>query len=442
MHLGDVSEFAVDAERAADFAVDLADRRGCPGGRQAWRLTLVSLRSTFSDVPVADRRQSRLQRADYRQHPGLLSGRAVRLDRPVSIAVDDAPVGQCQRRPGNDQRIAQTEPVAAAHSRRRQPDDRVAANLAASRNRRRMRLLRSDRAASRDSTAGLAVPRALPGPANLCCPVFPSLCTLWPLGLPGGSAPGLALGLGFANGSRTHRIEGSMACETSSSTSATWLPSVDPFRQCRVSHWLAVAIAAASSATCASAPQALAKEAAVDLVAGLRKGARARGHLLLPQDVQPGSAGARHHPDRLRRQLRAVRQRPARRQRPELEGRSTSTTSPSTWCKVPTRSPCKAVELRRRLGRSGGAGRRQAARQHARRVFDRRHLEDRAQGISAVAESALQRRAMAGRPQLRRLGRHAALGQRSHAWPAPSDASKSRPSSTSNGSSIPRKPAR
>ena len=47
MHLGDVSEFAFDAERAADFAVDLADRRGRPGGRQAWRLTLISLRSSF-----------------------------------------------------------------------------------------------------------------------------------------------------------------------------------------------------------------------------------------------------------------------------------------------------------------------------------------------------------------------------------------------------------
>jgi hypothetical protein len=47
MHLVDVSEFAFDAERAADFAVDLADRRGCLGGRQAWRLTLVALRTTF-----------------------------------------------------------------------------------------------------------------------------------------------------------------------------------------------------------------------------------------------------------------------------------------------------------------------------------------------------------------------------------------------------------
>ena len=102
----------------------------------------------------------------------------------------------------------------------------------------------------------------------------------------------------------------------------------------------------------------------------------------------------------------------------------------------------KAVNTEARLGRPGGAGRRQAARQHARRAFDRRHLEDGAQGISAMAEGPLQRRAMAGRPQLRRAGRHAALGQRSHAWPAPRAASRSRPSSTSNGSSTPRKPAR
>ncbi len=47
MHLGDVGEFAFDAERAADFAVDLADRHGSLGGRQAWRLTLVALRTTF-----------------------------------------------------------------------------------------------------------------------------------------------------------------------------------------------------------------------------------------------------------------------------------------------------------------------------------------------------------------------------------------------------------
>jgi hypothetical protein len=47
MQLGDVSEFAFDAERCADFAIDLSERRASPGGCQAWRLTLVSLRSTF-----------------------------------------------------------------------------------------------------------------------------------------------------------------------------------------------------------------------------------------------------------------------------------------------------------------------------------------------------------------------------------------------------------
>ena len=40
-------EFAFDAERAADFAEDLARRRAQCGGRQAWRLTLVSLRGAF-----------------------------------------------------------------------------------------------------------------------------------------------------------------------------------------------------------------------------------------------------------------------------------------------------------------------------------------------------------------------------------------------------------
>jgi hypothetical protein len=43
----DVREFAVDVERANDFAADLDRRRAAPGGRQAWRLTLVSLRGAF-----------------------------------------------------------------------------------------------------------------------------------------------------------------------------------------------------------------------------------------------------------------------------------------------------------------------------------------------------------------------------------------------------------
>jgi hypothetical protein len=51
----DALEFAVDAERATDFAADLARRRGEPGGRQAWRLTLASLRNAFQKglCPVA-----------------------------------------------------------------------------------------------------------------------------------------------------------------------------------------------------------------------------------------------------------------------------------------------------------------------------------------------------------------------------------------------------
>jgi len=47
MHLGDVREFAFVASRAEDFSHDLARKRNLPGGRQAWRLTLVSLRNAF-----------------------------------------------------------------------------------------------------------------------------------------------------------------------------------------------------------------------------------------------------------------------------------------------------------------------------------------------------------------------------------------------------------
>jgi hypothetical protein len=51
----DVDDFAVDAERAADFADDLAHRRRQAGGRHAWSLTLVSLRGAFQKgvCPVA-----------------------------------------------------------------------------------------------------------------------------------------------------------------------------------------------------------------------------------------------------------------------------------------------------------------------------------------------------------------------------------------------------
>jgi len=45
--LREVRQFAVEAERAADFACDLSHRRGDAGGRQAWQLTLVSLRNAF-----------------------------------------------------------------------------------------------------------------------------------------------------------------------------------------------------------------------------------------------------------------------------------------------------------------------------------------------------------------------------------------------------------
>lgn len=47
LSLWDVREFAVEPERAEDFATDLAQQRGTSGGQNAWRLTLVSLRNAF-----------------------------------------------------------------------------------------------------------------------------------------------------------------------------------------------------------------------------------------------------------------------------------------------------------------------------------------------------------------------------------------------------------
>lgn len=45
--LYDVSEFAVDPERARDFSEDLSYRSRMPGGRHAWPLVRVSLRAAF-----------------------------------------------------------------------------------------------------------------------------------------------------------------------------------------------------------------------------------------------------------------------------------------------------------------------------------------------------------------------------------------------------------
>ncbi|HLA85803.1 MAG TPA: hypothetical protein VJL29_13515 [Thermoguttaceae bacterium] len=43
----DVDQFAVDPQRALDFAEDLSYRRRLPGGRQVWPLLQASLRATF-----------------------------------------------------------------------------------------------------------------------------------------------------------------------------------------------------------------------------------------------------------------------------------------------------------------------------------------------------------------------------------------------------------
>jgi hypothetical protein len=45
--LVDVRQFAVDPQRAVDFAEDLCYRRRLPGGRHAWTLLVASLRASF-----------------------------------------------------------------------------------------------------------------------------------------------------------------------------------------------------------------------------------------------------------------------------------------------------------------------------------------------------------------------------------------------------------
>jgi hypothetical protein len=55
LKFGDVSEFAVDAARARDFATDLHEQSQSAGGRHAWSLVQVSLRAAFRNdlAPVS-----------------------------------------------------------------------------------------------------------------------------------------------------------------------------------------------------------------------------------------------------------------------------------------------------------------------------------------------------------------------------------------------------
>ncbi len=52
--LEDVAEFAIDPERARDFAEDLRYRSNLAGGRQAWPLVLSSLRAAFQQGLIGD----------------------------------------------------------------------------------------------------------------------------------------------------------------------------------------------------------------------------------------------------------------------------------------------------------------------------------------------------------------------------------------------------
>ena len=52
--LHDISEFAIDPERAEDFAEDLSYRNQLLGGRHAWPLIQASLRANFSKGLASD----------------------------------------------------------------------------------------------------------------------------------------------------------------------------------------------------------------------------------------------------------------------------------------------------------------------------------------------------------------------------------------------------
>lgn len=59
VNLHNIGEFTFDPRRAADFADDLRQRNGLPGGRQVWPLVLASLRAAFrqglsDETPNAD----------------------------------------------------------------------------------------------------------------------------------------------------------------------------------------------------------------------------------------------------------------------------------------------------------------------------------------------------------------------------------------------------
>ena len=90
-HLCDLSEFAIEAERAEDFATDLVREREQPGGRQSWRLTLVSLRNAFqtglSPIPAGPQANWRGSLRASR----VAFGGVVRFDRCASIVVDGVP---------------------------------------------------------------------------------------------------------------------------------------------------------------------------------------------------------------------------------------------------------------------------------------------------------------------------------------------------------------
>ena len=82
--LGDVTEFAIDAKRAADFAEDFDYQSRRKGGRQMWPLLQAALRTAFRRGIAPGQPERRPQRPDRLGHCLLFSRRAVRVERASS----------------------------------------------------------------------------------------------------------------------------------------------------------------------------------------------------------------------------------------------------------------------------------------------------------------------------------------------------------------------
>ena len=424
---GDVLRFAVEPERAIDFAADLAARRGEPGGQQAWRLTLVSLRNAFhaglSPIVTNGEANARIASADS----GMFPRRTVRLDRPVQVAVDDAAVGHGQSTPRGWS--AELLEPAASSVPKRLPSPGVAA---------------SDRvtaARSSGSMPGLLATVLSAESLRAGQPLLPRcsrLCTLWPP-IVGRSRAALRH-VPLLRGADRSAIP-SFASE------AEFYANRTPGMSTR--SRLAAAGGKRDRARPRRGPRGPACRASRCTPRSrngsgrrpTKKSSRRQGRASFARrSISPlRKAAASKSPATTATSCTST----AARSAPARIGKcSTSTTSRSIWSQAPIPWPSKAVNTKQ--GSAGLVARvviKQQGNTHVEYSTDatwKTTLKEFPQW-----EKAAVRRYAHGWPPAASAPLGATLPWGNEVtWPAPKTASRSRPSSTSNGSSIPRKPAR